>query len=396
MPLNLTFPDGSPYYQSTFAIWKELIGNAQETIDISSFYWTLRGVDVYNDTSDEEGEEIFRELMAAGTKRNITIRIVENKPSGSVPDVDTKELAEKGAAQVRTLDFDQLMDGGILHTKFWVVDGKHLYLGSANMDYRALTQVKEIGVGVFNCSCLAQDLRKLFEVYWYMGNVTTVPPKWPEKWATAYNMETPMQLTFNGTNATAFIGSSPPAFCPSGRTSDIDGLLHVIETAQKFVYVAVMDYIPEKEFAHPREYWDVIDAKLREVAFNNNKINVRVMGSIWNHTTGDMKIFLKSLAEMGSTKRFHVQVKMFRVPAYTPVEHNIPYSRVNHNKYMVTDNAAYIGTSNWSGTYFTKTGGASLVVNQTLAQRETNATTLQQQLKDLFERDWNSKHAEPV
>eukprot|EP00057_Strongylocentrotus_purpuratus_P027660 XP_011682134.1 PREDICTED: phospholipase D3 isoform X2 [Strongylocentrotus purpuratus] len=356
---------------------------------------TLRGKDIFNDTSDFEGEEIFKELMAAGTTRNISIRIVENKPSHYIADLDTKELAAKGAAQVQSLDFNELMGGGILHTKFWVVDKKHLYLGSANMDYRALTQVKEIGVGIFNCSCLAQDLDKLFEVYWYLGNQTTVPPKWPEEFATAYNLETPMQLKLNGTNATAFIGSSPPAFCPSGRTSDIDGLLNVVESAQKFVYIAVMDYIPEKEFANPMEYWNVIDAKLREVAFNHH-VNVRVMGSIWNHTSSDMIVFLRSLAELGTTGRFNIQAKLFCVPAYTPVEHEMPYARVNHNKYMVTDNAAYIGTSNWSGTYFTLTGGASLVVNQTLAQMETNATTLQHQLAQLFERDWNSIHATPV
>lgn len=31
--------------------------------------------------------------------------------------------------------------GGVLHSKFWVVDGRHVYVGSANMDWRSLTQV---------------------------------------------------------------------------------------------------------------------------------------------------------------------------------------------------------------------------------------------------------------
>jgi hypothetical protein len=34
--------------------------------------------------------------------------------------------------------------------------------------------------------------------------------------------------------------------------------------------------------------------------------------------------------------------KWFTVPG-TPEQEKIPYARVNHNKYMVTDNAAYIG-----------------------------------------------------
>lgn len=43
-------------------------------------------------------------------------------------------------AAVRTVDMPRLT-GGVLHTKFWLVDGTHLYIGSANMDWRSLTQV---------------------------------------------------------------------------------------------------------------------------------------------------------------------------------------------------------------------------------------------------------------
>ena len=43
--------------------------------------------------------------------------------------------------QLRNLDMKQLINAGILHTKLWVIDSKHFYVGSANMDWRALTQV---------------------------------------------------------------------------------------------------------------------------------------------------------------------------------------------------------------------------------------------------------------
>lgn len=57
-----------------------------------------------------------------------------------------------------------LLGGGVLHTKLWIIDRRHFYLGSANMDWRALTQVKELGVVGYNCSCVAQDLGKIFDV----------------------------------------------------------------------------------------------------------------------------------------------------------------------------------------------------------------------------------------
>lgn len=43
-------------------------------------------------------------------------------------------------AQIRQVPMKQLT-GGVLHSKFWVVDGRHVYVGSANMDWRSLTQV---------------------------------------------------------------------------------------------------------------------------------------------------------------------------------------------------------------------------------------------------------------
>lgn len=42
---------------------------------------------------------------------------------------------------MRNVNFG-LLTGGVLHSKFWIVDRKHVFIGSANMDWRAITQVK--------------------------------------------------------------------------------------------------------------------------------------------------------------------------------------------------------------------------------------------------------------
>ena len=54
--------------------------------------------------------------------------------------------------------------------------------------------------------------------------------------------------------------------------------------------------------------------------------------------------------------------KRFIVPTNADFD-RIPFGRVNHNKYMVTDIAAYIGTSNWSGDYFIDTAGKNILQN---------------------------------
>jgi len=45
--------------------------------------------------------------------------------------------------------------------------------------------------------------------------------------------------------------SSPSPICPDGRTPDLDALLDVINKADRYVYIAVMDYMPLIEFSKP-------------------------------------------------------------------------------------------------------------------------------------------------
>lgn len=54
---------------------------------------------------------------------------------------------DPAGADVRLVNMRELTSG-VLHTKFWVVDKKHVYIGSANMDWRSLTQVGSPGVYV--------------------------------------------------------------------------------------------------------------------------------------------------------------------------------------------------------------------------------------------------------
>lgn len=143
IPDGLIYPEDAPKFPTTYDTWKDLISNAQSTIEIASFYWTLRlhEPDLPNSPSAQEGEDIFEALLKAGTERGIKIKIAQNAPSQERPDIDTEYLVKKKAAEVRSLNFAQLFGAGILHTKLWIIDRQHFYVGSANMDWRSLTQV---------------------------------------------------------------------------------------------------------------------------------------------------------------------------------------------------------------------------------------------------------------
>ena len=66
---------------------------------------------------------------------------MQNPPNLEFPNCDSLYLAEKNLALVQAINISRLMGAGIMHTKLWVVDQKHFYVGSANMDWRSLTQV---------------------------------------------------------------------------------------------------------------------------------------------------------------------------------------------------------------------------------------------------------------
>ncbi|XP_061453836.1 5'-3' exonuclease PLD3 isoform X2 [Rhineura floridana] len=391
IPEGLTYDDNSTANPSIFEAWMTLLGDAESTVDIASFYWSLRNEDTHTqDPSASQGEEILAEL-AKVPSRGIALRIAVNPPTSRMPCHDLQALEESGA-QIRKVNLPRLT-GGVLHTKFWIVDQKHIYLGSANMDWRALTQVKELGVAVYNCSCLAQDLGKMFEAYWALGLPdATIPSPWPANYSTTYNKETPLELKLNDTDAGVYLSSAPPALCATGRTEDLQSLVSIIDEAEEFVYIAVMSYLPTMEFSHPKRFWPVIDDHLRKAAYER-RVLIRLLVSCWRHSKPIMFPFLRSLAALQDNHtHYSVEVRLFVVPA-NETQAKIPYARVNHSKFMVTDKVAYIGTSNWSGDYFLHTAGSALVVNHSHVEAG-NQPTVREQLQAVFERDWDSRYSQ--
>ncbi|XP_067831250.1 5'-3' exonuclease PLD3 isoform X2 [Heptranchias perlo] len=393
IPEGMHFGLNSTVNPSIFDGWMKLLSEAERSIDIASFYWAMRNTDTHtSEPSASQGEEVFQELQRVSGK--LSVRVAVNKPSKSQSLADLSVLEQSGA-EVTVVDMLRLTTG-VLHTKFWIVDMRHLYIGSANMDWRSLTQVKELGVIIYNCSCLAKDLGKIFEAYWSIGGSnSSIPSPWPSNYSTPYNEKTPMELNLDNTPARLYFSSSPPALCPEGRTDDLTSILSIIDDAEEFVHVAVMNYIPVTTFSYPKRFWPAIDTHLRKAAFER-RVSVRLLISCWQHSDPSMFPFLESLAALKSKwKPLDVEVRIFVVPA-TQEQMRIPYSRVNHNKYMVTDRVAYIGTSNWSGDYFQNTAGVGLVVNQTDSNTRIPSSTVAEQLRDIFMRDWDSPYSKTM
>lgn len=146
--------------------------------------------------------------------------------------------------------------------------------------------------------------------------------------------------------------------------------------AKKRISISVMDYLPVTMYQNPNVYFAGIDDAIRSAAFLGVQVNMLI--SKWNHSSDDMWQYLYSLKALKN-----VNVRIFECPPM-PGTDQIPFTRVNHAKYMVTENIAYISTQNWSGDYFLTTGGLAIAI----AQDDFVA-----HLQAIFDRDWNSQYA---
>ncbi|KAG7517894.1 phospholipase D3-like isoform X2 [Solea senegalensis] len=389
IPVGL-YPSSPPSTQSIADSWLHLLNKANSSVHIAAFYFTLRGSDSqFAESTDTKGQEVFEHLKQLESK-GVTLQIAVNGPQTSTQ--DTLELAATGA-DVREVNLTAVT-GGIVHTKLWVVDQKHLYLGSANMDWRSLSQVKEVGLSVEDCSCLAQDAFRIFGVYWSISGAKngSLPPYWPARLSALSSSQNPLHLKFNGVPAQVYLSSSPPQISARGRSDDLSTILSVINDAQTLVYISVMDYLPMSQYTEPLRFWPPIDSALRAAACTRG-VQVRLLVSCWEHSPASMFIFLQSLLVLNRPPlKCDIEAKSFVVSS-TVEQRKIPFARVNHAKYMVTDRVAYIGTSNWSEGYFTHTAGVGMVVNQTGSVLGEGQQTLQSQVEALFLRDWGSQYA---
>ncbi|KAH7730669.1 Protein F09G2.8 a [Aphelenchoides avenae] len=388
IPTGVNFP-GHKQNPSTFSAWSEMLRSAEKSVDLAVFYWNLRDGTGY--PTANEGNETFYHMIDAA-RRGVKIRIAQSTPTPRFPQTDSKFLAENGLAEVRNLDFTAMFGSGVLHTKFWIVDQKHVYIGSANMDWKSLTEVKELGVVVSNCSCTATDLTKIFTVYWRLGEDSHIPARWPLSWGTRFNTRNPLRITYDGIDSHTFISSAPREFNPKGREFDLEAITFLMGNASRYIRVAVMDYMPETLYMpnHTNRYWPAIDDAIRAAAYRGVRIELLI--SHWNHSRPEMPSYLKSLLQLNGAypiSQPRIAVKTFIVPA-TKQQASIPFARVNHNKYMVTDKAAFIGTSNWAGDYFISTAGVSFVV-QTVEN-----PAIVNRFNEVFLRDWNSTYAVPL
>ncbi|XP_017082526.2 5'-3' exonuclease PLD3 [Drosophila eugracilis] len=382
--LNYSQREIHPKLKSTFESWQWLQGRARTSLDIVSPHWTLRGLNV-NDSSTGPGEHLFQRLLSNGDvgRPKLRLRIVLNRNQDSLWHADARILSNYGAADVVGINY--------LQSKLWLVDGEHFYLGSASMDWRSLTQRKELGVLARNCPHLAQDLSKIVKAYWYLGN-NEVPEYWPWMYQTHINQRRPLLLSISKNHTMrAYIASSPPRLAATGRSHELDAIIEAIDKATEFISLSLMDYSPQLRRSNKLEYWPLIDNALRKATLERG-VAVKLLVSWWKYSDPSEDHFLRSLQALNKIREeVDIQMRRFVVPTTDELD-RVSGGRVSCNSYLVTDTVAVIGTSSWSGEHFTYSAGVGLV----LQDMDYNNNSVRTDLLEIFQRDWFSPYALPL
>lgn len=151
-----------------------------------------------------------------------------------------------------------------------------------------------------------------------------------------------------------------------------------------------MDFLPISHFHNPKEYWNELESEFRNAMWKN--VSVQLLISKWNHTSSAQIEYIKSLNKIGQicskTEGWctgKIEIRTFEIPDDTRF---LPYSftRVNHAKFLVTDQSTYLSTSNWEKDYFYYCTGLSIVSTHPIRKK----------IEEVFLRDWNSQYAKKI
>lgn len=346
----------------TSDVWLKMINNAKANIDIETFYF-----------ANEKGQPL-EEIMNAfkdAAMRGVQIRIIVDSTFYSNNDKSIDELNGIKNITIRKIPMGNLA-GGVMHAKYFIVDNENLFLGSQNMDWRALKHIHEIGVRVKNKE-LATTFLDVFETDWKL----CIQGKSGFSDLSANNYVSAVNpLSLNSENFGKIVlypAFSPPEINLPGLSSEEEELLKWINIAGDSLLIQMYSYSPKAK--NEKNYYDKIDIALRNAASRNVKI--KIIFSDWA-IRDPATDFIKDLSKVNN-----IQIKFSSIPEFSGGF--IPYSRVEHCKYFICDNnISWISTSNWEWGYFNNCRNATLIIEN----EKVNSL-----LSEVFYRSWNSPYS---
>ncbi len=348
-----------PDIRNTQEVMLEMIDQANRYIDIETFYIS------------EKPQSMLSPVLSALTAaadRNVKIRIISDAVFYEKYPETLDALNKKENIGVRIIDFNEIA-GGVMHAKYFVVDRRVLFLGSQNWDWRSLEHIRELGVRIHD-HVVSLAFTRLFNMDWKLARHPKQKPVLEKNLTLA-----PIQLLNKDRTVQVLPLFTPENLMPYSNLWTEEHLLDLIDYAKEFISLQLLTYSPTTKSGsfYPPLHQALIDAAGRGV-------KVRLLISDWSKRK-PMIDYLKNLAMIEN-----IEVRLSTIPESS--QGYIPYARVDHCKFMVVDNERFwIGSANWSPSYFHQSRNAGLLVIDALTSRTVEA---------FFLNVWQSPYAYPV
>ncbi|MFP5286582.1 MAG: phospholipase D-like domain-containing protein, partial [Thermoanaerobaculia bacterium] len=150
-----------PDLRGAYVVWPEMIDRAQKTLDFAEFYAS-------DDPANRQSRlETVTQAVERAAARGVKVRFLAEKVFQKTYPELLARLDAKDGIEVRIYDFGALA-GGVLHAKYFLVDGRELYVGSQNYDWRSLQHIQELGVRVMEPG-VARAYADVFETDWALA-----------------------------------------------------------------------------------------------------------------------------------------------------------------------------------------------------------------------------------
>ncbi|KAL9675928.1 hypothetical protein QQ045_004136 [Rhodiola kirilowii] len=454
-----------PGVLSTADVLRWLAGNSTGSLDIIAQYWQLlshpddpRSGD-YGYSEEEmrsfgahEGIGVYKSIEDAAD-RNVSVRLLQH--SGVYPDY-TKEPSDlaSGRPNVKTVTLllGDWFGSGIVHTKVWIADGRHFYIGSANNDWKSLTQVKEVGIYISDCSVIAKKVEVYFENLWTLTTLNVsdyTVTIWDQEWQISrkvpcwshfvqpesrcssplpdyinvhhvigypaisdpHMFDVPIQSPgLNYSSAPpqlSYLSFAPPELSFSKYQADEQAWIDTIKSVETggTLRINTMDWLGQSQYMSKTIFWSSLSSAISQVIFAK-QAKVKILVAYWAHFIPYTDPYLKHLLfsnNLCSSMQHkntcgRIEIKYYIVPGYNstgPATQNCTATGNTYPGFTRVNHGKYAVSD-----VRAHIGTSNLIWDYFYATAGVSFGTynpaIVSQLQQIFDADWNSPYAIPV
>lgn len=450
---------------STADVFRWLAGNSSKQLDIMAQYWQLKanssdprsgdygysGADMHRFGANE-GLSVYKAIENAAD-RNVQIRLLQH--SGVYPDY-TKEPSDIACGRKNvesvTLLLSKWWGSGIVHAKVWISDLRHVYIGSANNDWKSLTQVKEVGIYLVDCPEIARVVKVYYDNLWKLSSLnvlaytrTILDQQWQIKrkvpcWShfipfkarckspLPHYLDIPHIAGYpaisdpcmfhlpimthgdnhsNSQNQSSYLSFAPPELSFGKYQTDEQAWVDTIKSVSSggTVRISTMDWLGQSQYMQQTIYWSTLSSTISEVVFSK-KATVKILVAYWAHFISNTDQYLKSLLysnTLCSSSKYNkcsgkIEIKYYKVPGFNitgPAIQNETSTGNIYPGYTRVNHGKYAVTD-----VRAHIGTSNLIWDYFYVTAGVSFGTynpaIVSQLQKIFDADWNSPYAVSV